>query len=50
MYREYILNYKTALETIRKCKGINEQFNDIFSKVTSHLDIYLIHGQEEGKY
>lgn len=33
VYREYILNYKTALLTIRKCKASNEQFNNIFSKV-----------------
>ena len=33
IYREYILNYKTALSTIRKCKASNEQFNNIFSKV-----------------
>ena len=33
VYREYILNYKTALVTIRKCKASNEQFNNIFSKV-----------------
>lgn len=33
VYREYILNYKTALSTIRKCKASNEQFNNIFSKV-----------------
>ncbi|KAJ7387341.1 hypothetical protein OS493_004332 [Desmophyllum pertusum] len=32
VYREYILNYKTALSTIRKCKTSNEQFNNIFSK------------------
>jgi len=33
VYREYILNYKTALVTIRKCKASNEQFNNIFTKV-----------------
>ncbi|KAL9981682.1 hypothetical protein ACROYT_G010421 [Oculina patagonica] len=32
IYREYILNYKTVLSTIRKCKASNEQFNNIFSK------------------
>lgn len=32
VYKEYILNYKTALSTIRKCKANNEQFSNIFTK------------------
>lgn len=39
VYREYILNYKIALSTIRKCKASNEQFNNIFSKVCQHFCI-----------
>ena len=39
VYREYILNYKIALSTIRKCKASNEQFNNIFSKVCEHVCI-----------
>ncbi|EDO47441.1 predicted protein [Nematostella vectensis] len=31
VYREYIMNYKTAIDTIHKCKS-NEQFSQIFSK------------------
>lgn len=42
VYREYILNYKIALSTIRKCKASNEQFNNIFSKVCEHVCIWSL--------
>lgn len=32
VYKEYLLNYHTAMSSIRKCKANNEQFNNIFSK------------------